>query len=207
MLVSIVIIRYLYLRSAIHLDNIARARLLEKDNKEWLLKWKDLFTFKKSNTENDSVSNRGNYKSSWWQTFRLNWDAIFRKRQLRTKEALQKEHIDMKNKILSEQKELKEKRIKRYFASNFTEHKQNFYKLCLYLFVLILYIVILLLQLKIEDTYEAIFIRDTIKSKPILFSPSLYSNFEPNTTTSRMMQEDDEQTNITESLYLSFNEI
>ena len=64
MLVSIVIIRYLYLRSAIHLDNMTRARLLEKENKEWLLKWINLFTFKRSDTENDSLNNRGNDKSS-----------------------------------------------------------------------------------------------------------------------------------------------
>lgn len=180
MLISILIIRYLYLRSILQLDNSAKVKLLEQESQEITQKWVNLLFMKlpnqnntknRNNTENESdIERTQTHSFGLWQIFRLNLNEILSKPKIKSKETLEKEHQQMKQKIILERKKAKKKRIKRYSAENFSEHKRNLFKFVLYLVYCILFVIIILMQFKITESYEPQYLSSVMTRKEFIVS-------------------------------------
>lgn len=127
MLISMVIIRYLYLRTLVQLDNNARARILQKQAEAEKNKWINLVLFRRNSRDTSNQADSQVISPSWWQTFRLNLNEIMSKPKIKSKEFLQKEHDNAKREIIIEKMKKKKERNEKYSNKNFHIHKRNLY--------------------------------------------------------------------------------
>ena len=176
MFVTIVIVRYKYLRSIIQLDNEANARIFAKKGNEFRKKFVNLLwcrrrTLVESNNRlNQNIPD--NHHIPLWRTFHLNFKDLIKKPELQTKCEIEKELNEMKNVILKEQIINRERRIKLYSQAGVKVHTKTMKAMFLVLFYFALFIWIVLLQLQLSQRYDQTSLKVSLESESISLTPN-----------------------------------
>lgn len=133
-LITIVIVRYKYLRSKVQLDNEANARIMQEKSKKINAKIIDLLLCRRENKDmfrsRNKKSRRQNSKKltthfAFWETAVLNYSDIKEMSKLETMEVKQENLKAMKEEIKIERKEKQIERDSLYSVKNFPKHKRN----------------------------------------------------------------------------------
>ena len=171
MFISIVIIRYKYLRSIVQLDNEANARIITKKEKEFKNKIRNfLFWKKRSIVETEDQlgnSSNKNYIVSLPLAMWLNFKDLFKKQKLQTKWEIDKELDDMKRTILQERNIVKMKRIELYSHKWIKTHTKTIKHMIVHISYTLLFIWVALMQLQLKQRYSQTNLKMNIENQSI----------------------------------------
>lgn len=168
MLVSIIIIKYRFMRSGIQENSEAYARIIAKESKEYLNKWVNLFLCRKPADRVGANRTDRNMESSLnlWNKFLMNalniWDGIKPKDKEERDEELNAEVIAIKKEKALERK----LRRKNFSGKELKRHTDVLKRLGIFVaYYLLGNVLIVLMQLEISKSYEQTVVKQYLETK------------------------------------------
>ncbi|CAI2380259.1 unnamed protein product [Moneuplotes crassus] len=174
MLMTIVIIRYIYLRSCTQLYNEAIARITYKDSNLLYVFFPKKIEKPKDSEEKDEVFDERNAGFTIRERICYRIQRILRPKEIKSKDEIDKEIIDIIQQIKKEKEDKRKKRLERVGLRSIGRMKNRLYSLLLHSIFSIIFIFVSLYHIDNTSSFEHHNVKEYIKSQEFVLASDLF---------------------------------